>query len=86
MACNFNVERAAGSGLVKTCYRFWQDETTLTLSEHAVFERKSKRHGWKLCKVWSRSYMHRNTMPRNEPPQDVKDEVLRQMVASITFQ
>lgn len=81
------VERVESDGLRKTEYRYrMREDLKVELDRTMHFERPTKRHGWRVIKFWSRlSICRDNTMEREEPPQDVKDEIRRKINDALQF-
>ena len=80
------IERIEPSGLSKTEYRYWmRDNVQMELDWIIHSSRPTKRHGWRKVKCWSRLYTRDSNMQREEPPQDVKEEVRKRVNDALLF-
>lgn len=80
------IERIEPNGLRKTEYRYWmRDDVKMELDWTIHFARPTKRHGWRRVKCWSRRSTRDSDMTREEPPQDVKDEIRRKVNDALSF-
>lgn len=80
------IERISPDSLSRVEYRYWQrDEMRMELDWVVHQTRPTKRHGWRLEKRWSRLQSRDNNMAREEPPQDVKDELRQKINDALSF-
>lgn len=93
MMHNIRHEIISENGLRKEIYRYWFDDRImrLVLDLYLVEEKATKRHGWRVVARWQRTGRPEGTVQnirREDVPQrdDVRREVLRQFVESITIE
>lgn len=80
------VERISPDELRRSTWGFIAlQNLDMTLDHVTRFERPSKRHGWRRKEGWSRLNHRRSDISREDPPDDVKAEVVRRLTESIRF-
>jgi len=68
-------------------YRFlvW-DDLSLVLDDYAIQSRKTKRHGWKTVRMWSRLERRDNTIDRPEPSKYVIAQAIDQVRGMVRYE
>ena len=80
------IERVAPDLLSRKLFHYWmRDGLDMELDGISHQVRATNRHGWRVTGRWSRLDERDSTMARYEPPQDVKDEVVRRIHEGIRF-
>ena len=80
------IERISTDALKRVEWRFYNlRELEMTLEWVIHFARPSKRHGWQRTHGWHRISRGGSDMPREEPPQEIKDELRRRINEALRF-
>lgn len=80
------IERISADNLSKVEYRYYNiRELEMILDWIVYYSRPTTRHKFKRVRGWYRLERRGNDMPREEPPQEVKDELVKKMNEAIKF-
>lgn len=72
-------------GLSRKTYRFWLNGTTLVFDSVAYEKRPSRRHKFRIEKIWNRLSHNESNMERPQLPLSVKSDIYDQVCDAIRF-